>query len=981
MVMRPPMPAVNLSRRAKIAIAVAAILVVLLIVALSLVNVYTAWLWFGEVGFRGVYASILRARVLLFLGFGLAMAAILGANVALAYRLRPPFRPMSPEQQNLERYRIALEPRRRLAFIALILIAILSAGSSAQRNWKIWMLWFNGGSFHISDPQFGKDISFFAFDYPMYRLLLGFGYAAVIFSILLSAGVYYLYGALRLQTPGPKITISARRHLTVLVFLFIVLKAFSYWLDRYGLVFSGRGKVTGASYTDVNASLPAKTILFWLAIVIAVGVLASIWLSSPQLPAIGFGVLLVLSIVISGIYPALVQQITVKPNASVKEAKYISRNIKATRQAYAIQTNTDGGSVTYVDYAGKPAISTEQLTTGSAYSATRDNIRVLDPNVVSPTFTQLQQLRNVYGFSAKLDIDRYPTSAGTKDYVVGVRDLRPDGFDAQQSNWINQHSLYTHGYGFVAAAADQPVDRADQFAERNIPPAGFLDIAQPQIYYGELGVDYSIVGARGAAGEYNGGSLPNTTYTGTGGVKLSNILTRAAFAVKYGQLNFLLNSTVSSPGAKIIFDRDPRQRVLKVAPYLKVDSDPYPSVIDGHVVWILDGYTTMANFPYSEKEQLADLTDNSLSRSNRTAKQPDSTVNYIRNSVKATVDAYNGTVHLYQWDDTDPLLKAWMKAFPNTVEPKSAIPPGVLEHIRYPQDLFEVQRELLARYHVTDPVQFYNASDQWTVPSDPYASGNQPPYYLLAGDPTNPSKTQYQLTTPMRVNSKDNLAAYISVDSENGPNYGKMTVLKVPTGSQTFGPAQVANQFKSDTVINQQVNLFDQGGSTVIYGNLLTLPVANGFLYVTPLYVQGQGASSQPLLRRVIVSYGDKIGYDETLDGALKNLTQPIVGQGINDTTTPGSTGPPRAPTNAPTTPSSPPTSAPSTGPTLPPSTGNPQIDTVLRQLDAAYVRLSNAYKSGNPAEIGAAQVEFKRLADLYRKVRASITPTPTKTR
>ncbi|MEP6851495.1 MAG: UPF0182 family protein [bacterium] len=976
--MRPPMPAVNLSRRARIAVAVVAILIVLLILALSLVNVYTSWLWFGELGFRGVYSSILRTRILLFLGLGLLMAAILGANVALAYRLRPPFRPMSPEQQNLERYRIALEPRRRLAFIALLVIALLSAGSSAQRNWKLWMLWFNGGSFGIKDPQFGKDISFFAFDYPMYRLLLGFGYAAVIFSILLSAAVYYLYGALRLQTPGPKITISARRHLTVLVFIFIVLKAISYWLDRYGLVFSGRGKVTGASYTDVNASLPAKTILFWLAIVIAIGVLASIWLSSPQLPAIGFGVLVILSIVISGIYPALVQQISVKPNASVKERPYISRNIAATRRAYGIVTNTDGGTVAYKDYAGKPSITTEQLTTGTAFSATRDNIRVLDPNVVSPTFTQLQQLRNVYGFSTKLDIDRYKTAADTKDYVVGVRDLRPSNFDAQQSNWINQHSLYTHGYGFVAAAADEPVDRADQFAQRNIPPTGFLDISRPEIYYGELGVDYSIVGAKGTPSEYNGGSLPNTTYAGKGGVKLGNVFTRAAFAVKYGQANFLLNKTVSAPGARIIFDRDPRQRVLKVAPYLKVDGDPYPSVIDGHIVWILDGYTTMANFPYSEKEQLADITDDSLSRSNRTAKQPDSTFNYIRNSVKATVDAYDGTVHLYQWDDQDPLLKAWMKAFPNTVEPKSAIPAGVLEHVRYPQDLFEVQRELLARYHVTDPVQFYNASDQWTVPSDPYASGDQPPYYLLAGDPTDASRAQYQLTTPMRVNSKDNLAAYISVNSENGPNYGKMTVLRVPTGSQTFGPAQVANQFKSDTVINQQVNLFDQGGSTVIYGNLLTLPVGEGFLYVTPLYVQGQGASSQPLLRRVIVNYGDKIGYDETLGGALKNLTQPIVGEGINDTTNP-STGPapsvPSAPT--PSTSSSPtggaPTSAPGPG-----STGSPQIDTVLRQLDAAAARLSAAYKAGDPQEIGAAQAELKRLSEQYLKLRA---PSATKTR
>ena len=976
MVMRPPIPSIRLSRRAKIAIGVVGVLVVLLILAASLVNVYVNWLWFGELGFRSVYSKILVTRIVLFFCFGLLMALIIGVNVALAYRLRPPFRPMSAEQQNLERYRIALEPRKTLAFVALLVVMGVAAGASQQGNWTTWQLWFNGGSFGVKDPQFNKDLSFFAWDYPLYRLVLGFLYVAIILAILFSAGMYYLYGALRLQTPGPKVTISARRHLTVLVALFIVLKALSYWLDRYGLVFSGRGKVTGASYADINATLPAKTILFWIAVIIAIGVLASIWLTSPLIPGVAFAVLIVLSIVISGIYPALVQQISVKPNASVKEKPYISRNIEATRNAYGIQTDTSGGTVKYDQYTGKPTIDSAQLTS-STYGSTIDNIRVLDPNVVSPTVTQLQQLRNVYGFSDKLDIDRYTINGTTSDYVVGARDLKPANFDAQQSNWINKHSYYTHGYGFVAASADQPVNNNTEFAEGNIPAKGVLNIARPEVYYGEMGVDYSIVGSQVSKQEYNGADQKNS-YDGKGGVKLNSVFRRAAFAVKYGQFNFLLNNTVSSKGAKIIFNRDPRERVLKVAPYLKVDSDPYPSVIGGRIVWILDGYTTMSNYPYSEKEKLGDLTENSLTQSGRTDKQANANFNYIRNSVKATVDAYDGTVHLYQWDDQDPLLKAWMRVFPDTVEKKSAIPQGVLDHIRYPQDLFEVQRALLARYHVTDPVQFYNASDQWTVPSDPYAtSGDQPPYYLLAGDPSDPSKTQYQLTSPMRVNSKDNLAAYISVDAENGPNYGHMTVLKLPTGSQTFGPRQVANQFQSETKISQEVNIFDLNGSKVVYGNLLSLPIANGFLYVEPLYVQGSGTSSQPLLRRVIVYYGNKIGYDEDLAGALKNLTQPIVGQGINDT----ATGTPT------TTPTQTQTSAPATtGRTIPApaQSGSTSVDVVLRQIDAAATRLSNAYKSGDPAEIGQAQADLKRLSEAYLRLRtspASATPTPTKTR
>lgn len=986
MVMRQPMPAIELSRRGRIALGVVGGLIVVLIVALSLVNVYTNWLWFGSVGFRGVYSTILRTRIILFVIFGLIMAAVLVGNVLLAYRLRPPFRPMSTEQQNLERYRVAVEPRRRLALIALAVVAVLSAGSSAQGNWQAWALWLDGGKFGVPDLQFGRDISFFAFDYPVYRLVIGFLFTATIFSLLLSAGVYYLYGALRLQTPGPKITISARRHLTVLVFVFMLLKAVSYWLDRYGLVFSDNGKVTGASYTDVNASLPARTFLFYIAVIIAIGVLASIWLSSPILPAIAFAVMLIISIVVGGIYPTLIQQIEVKPNAAQKEAKYISRNIQATRAAYGIQTDKSGGTVHYQSYPGTPTIDASQLSEAK-YANTIDNIRLLDPDVVSPTFTQVQRLKNQYNFNTRLDIDRYTIGKTTKDYIVGVRELDASSLTGNQTNWINEHSYYTHGYGFVAAPADsEKVNAAGDFTARDIPQSGDLKITEPRVYFGELGVNYSIVGGQNGHAEYDGVDQ-TSSYTGTGGVSLKSVVTRAAYAAKYGQLNFLLNDTAKAKGARIIYDRDPRQRVLKVAPFLKVDNDPYPAVVDRRIVWILDGYTTMARYPYSEKEQLGNLTANSDTAAGQTANQADTTFNYIRNSVKATVDAYDGTVHLYQWDTSDPLLKAWMKIFPNTIEPKSAIPTEVLAHIRYPQNLFEVQRQLLARYHVTDPVQFYNVQNQWTVPSNPYAEGDQPPYYVLAASPTNPAQAEYQLTSPMRVNSSDNLAAYMSVNSQAGPDYGKITVLTVPGGSPTLGPRQVVNQFKSTPVITQQVTLFDQGDSSVDYGNLLSLPIAGGFLYVEPLYVKSSGAS-QPILERVIVYYsnpvggtGTRIGYGDTLAHALTNLTQPNIGlgisQGISGTST---TTPPTTPSS--TTPSTPATSAPTSPapPTAVPG-GNLTVAQVLAQLDAASKRLDAAYKTGDPLKIAQAQADLKKYADLYLKARGGAAPTPTKTR
>jgi hypothetical protein len=537
-------------------------------------------------------------------------------------------------------------------------VLFVGAGTAGQNDWKSWQLWWFGQSFGVRDPQFGRDISFFAWDYPAYRLVLGFAFDAVLLSLLFSLAVHYLFGALRIATPGPKLTVSARRQVTVLIFVFTILKACAYWLDRYGLVFSARGIVTGASFTDVHATLPAKTILFWIAVLIAIAVLASLWFRSTRLAGISFGVLLALSIAISGIYPAVVQQFTVKPNASDREAPYIARNIAATRRAYGVASSTAVGPVTYTDYATGPVRDPAQLATDTA---TVPNIRILDPNVVSPTFTTQQQLKNVYGFASQLDIDRYLVNGQTSTYIVGVRELKAANLSGSQANWINQHTVYTHGYGFVAAKANQSVNTKADFAEGGIPPTGFLQIDKPQVYYGQLMVDYSVVGATGT--RENDGSDHKTSYAGAGGISLGSVAHRLAFAVRYRELNFLLNDAVAAKGAKIIFNRDPRQRVLSVAPFLQVDRNPYPAVVDGRIVWILDGYTTLANYPYSEKESLASVTTDSVSGSNQ-ASQPNSDINYIRNSVKATVDAYDGTVKLYAWDESDPVLRTWRKVFP-----------------------------------------------------------------------------------------------------------------------------------------------------------------------------------------------------------------------------------------------------------------------------------------------------------------------------
>src|SRR3954468_11162331 len=685
-----PIPSMILSRRAKIALAVVAIVIVLLILLFKLSGVYVNYLWFGELHQRQVYSTMLWTKVSLFFIFGVLMAVIIGGNLVISYLLRPPFRPMSPEQQNLQNYVLMVEPRRKLILGGVMAIALLAAGMSAQGDWATWQLWLNGGSFGQPDPQFNLDIGWYAFDYPVYRTELSFGFTAVIFSLILSLGIHYLTGAIRLHTPGPKMTLAARRHITILVFVFMLLKAAAYWLDRYGFVFSSRSKFTGASYTDVHSALPAKTILFWIAIVLAIGVLASLWLRSALLPGIGFVVLLVLSILISGVYPAIVQQVSVKPNASDKERPYIERNIVATRQAYGIVTQpkpSADGQVDYVDYKVSGNPSPTEVTTANT---TVDNIRITDPNVVSPTVTNKQKIRQVYGFPQKLSVDRYTIDGVEHDYIVGAREALLGNLQDSQRNWINEHTVYTHGYGFVAAEADQDITQQGAvYAAGDIPPSpatGPLTPKTPQVYYGRLMNDYSIVGAKGKPREFDGTGDTRVTYTGKGGVKLGNLFTRLAFAVKYKETNFLLNDAVSASGAKIVFVRDPKQRVEKVAPFLTVDGNPYPFVDSksGHIMWMVDGYTTMANYPYSERRSLSELTHTSLRQN-----QKDTQINYIRNSVKATVDAYDGTVKLYAWDESDPVLKAWRSVFPGLVQSASTMPPEIRAHVRYPQDLFD----------------------------------------------------------------------------------------------------------------------------------------------------------------------------------------------------------------------------------------------------------------------------------------------------
>jgi uncharacterized protein len=843
------------------------VLAVLVVLFLVFTAMWTDLLWYRSVGFSSVYTTQLWTKVLLFIGAGIVMALVVGANMVTAYRLRPAYRPLSVEQQGLERYRLVIDPHRRLIGGALLVLLALLTGSSAAAQWRVWLAFTNRTPFGVKDPQFHKDISFFVFTYPFLRLILGYIFAIVILSILVSVVVHYLYGGLRLQGPGDKASPPARAHLSVLVGVFVLLKAVGYWFDRWGLAQSERGVVTGPSYTDVNAVLPAKTILAVIALICAALFLVNIVRRGMTLPGVGLALLVLSAILVGGVYPLLIQQFQVRPNEVDKETPYIGRNIAATRSAY----NVAGAKVS--EYSASTQLSPEQVKDDTT---TLPNVRLLDPAVVSATYQQLQQIRGYYKFADPLDIDRYPSDGGLRDSIVAVREV--DGPPEGDANWINSHLVYTHGFGFVAAPGNQVDSQgAPTFSEGFIPPTGGLNITQPRIYFGERSTYYSIVGGSKAReldypDDKSASGQANNVYAGKGGVSIGSFFNQLLYSLKFKEKNLLLSGAINAK-SKILYDRTPRERVEKAAPWLTVDGNPYPAVVGGKVVWIVDGYTTSDGYPYSEQTSLADATRDTNTLHPSVTAQSSDRINYIRNSVKATVDAYDGTVTLYGWDETDPVLKTWEKVFPGTVKPKSAISPELLAHLRYPEDLFKVQRRILSRYHVTNPQAFYGAQDFWQIPDDPTKEGfTEPPYYLSVKLPEQTS-AGFSLTSTFVPKGRPNLAAYMAVDSvPTSPTYGQIRILQVPRGQVIAGPGQVQNTFQNNPTASQQLTLLAGKGSSVRFGNLLTLPLGGGFLYVEPVYVQASNGETYPLLKRALVSFGDTIGFAPTFQEALDQV-------------------------------------------------------------------------------------------------------------
>ena len=851
------------------------VIVVLGAIIASSSGFYIDWLWFKSVGFTTVWSTVLTTKIILFVVVGVVTSLFITANIYIAYRKRPLYVPLSVEADNLERYRAQLDPIRKWVFLGIAAVLIYFGGSSGAVFWSTWLQFRNSTPFGVTDPQFGLDISFFAFKLPMYQALIGWGISLTVIATLAAVGVHYLYGGIRPQAQSDRTTTAARVQISVLLGFFVLLKAVAYWYDRYALALKENRLITGMTFSDVNALLPAKAILSAIAVVCALLFFANIFRRSWLLPTAGTALLVISSVLIAGVYPAAIQQFQVKPSESSKEAPFIQRNIDATRVAYGI----DNAEVQNYDAT---------LTTNAGQleddAATIANIRLMDPNVLAATFRQLQQLKPYYSFPESLDVDRYKINGVSRDTIVAVRELSIEGNPSR--NWINDHLVYTHGFGFVAAFGNsRDADGKPTFAVGDLPSTKGLGEFQPRIYFGENTPDYSIIGGVKTDSpvefDYPDDSSPNGqrnyTYTGEGGVPVGSLFNKLLFAIKYQEQRILLSSLINKD-SKIIFDRNPRDRVAKVAPWLTLDGDPYPAIVDGRIQWIIDGYTTSASYPYSQTTSLGTATSDALTaNSAAVTAQANRNVNYIRNSVKATVDAYDGTVTLYQWDEKDPVLATWMKAFPGTVTPKAKMSKELLEHVRYPSDLFRVQRDVLSSYHVQTAGAFYGGQDFWRVPRDPSTFGGnanaQPPYYMTLQMPG--SKTAaFSLTTPfVPRGGRENLSAFAVANSDAGPDYGKITVLQLPRSTNVAGPSQVASNFEAKPEVANSLSLLRQGGADVVLGSLLTLPVGNGLLYVQPVYVRAtSNAAAYPLLQKVLVSFGDQIGFDDTLKGALDQV-------------------------------------------------------------------------------------------------------------
>ena len=827
--------------------------------------------------------------------------AVLRIMIGLAHRHRVSSK-RGEAAANLRQYQDAIEPFKKLAFWLVALVLGIPAGLRLAEGWQTVLTWLNATPFGKRDPIFGWDISFFVFTLPFLELVVSFLLHLVVLSLVVSIVASYLYGGLQV-VPRPHATVPVRRHLGILAAIASVIIGVQYWIGRYSLLTQSGDNIDGAMYADVNATLPAHSILAAISIAVAALFLVAAFRGTWRLPTIGVVVTVVAALVIGGAYPALIEQFRVRPNARSLNAPYIQHNIDATLEAYGLDD---------LDYQTYDATTTAQPGQLREDSESTSQIRLLDPQVIRKTVQQLQQSRPYYSFDSGFFVDRYTINGERRDTVISMRELNLAGLSQEQQNWVNRHTVYTHGFGVVAAYGNSITsDGLPSYWEQSIPSKGEIGEYEPRVYFSQSAPDYSIVGGpEGTPGQeldYPDDNAPggqvSTTFKGNGGPSVGNVWNKLLYSIKFGSTDIFFSSQTNQE-SQILYDRDPLLRVAKVAPYLTLEQKAYPAVVDTdgdpstpkRLVWVVDAYTTTDSYPYAQHQSLSSSTVDSRSQSVGQYIQENS-INYMRNSVKAIVDAYDGSVRLFQWDEKDPILSTWMKIYPGSVEPKQNISADLMGHLRYPEDMFKVQRDLLTSYHVRDASDFYTGGDRWRLAEETSTAATangastatmsssqqqavrvQPPYYLTMQMPGQQS-AEFSLTSvfvPGGESKREAMAGFLAVDSETGSEagkvregYGKLRLIALPSSTTVPGPGQIQNAYDTNQTIASQLNVLNLSDSTVIRGNLLTLPVGGGLLYVQPVYIQGSGGANYPVLRFVLTAFGNRVGFAPTLAESL----------------------------------------------------------------------------------------------------------------
>ncbi len=942
---------------------IAAAVFVVMISLRGIAGFYTDFLWFDELDITSVWKGVLGAKVVLGAIFTAVFFAIMWANLAIADLIAPTFRPMGPEEQLVERYHEVIGSRGGLVRVALAAVFALIAGPGVAGQWNSWVLFRNHVPFGATDAQFGRDIGFYVFQLPFLKFVVDWLFASFVIVLIVTAVAHYLNGGIRFQTPLQKVTPQVKAHLSVLLAVLALLKAVQYFLERYELVYATRGVVQGAGYTDVKAQLPALNLLVVISLFAVALFLVNILRRGWVLPVIAVGLWALVSVAVGAAYPAFVQKFRVQPTESTKEQPYIQRNIAATRAAFNLKdTKLNDFPASFDPNAADLAQNAQTIR----------NVRLWDPSALEETYKRLQEIRNFYQIN-DVDVDRYMIDGQPTQVLVSARELNINGIPSP--SWVNQHLVYTHGYGAVVTPSSAVApDGNPDFTLKDLPPEGVPRVEQPAIYYGQGVGGYAIVDTEQREIDYTeaDGTNHTTVYQGGGGVRMDSFVRRAALALRFGDLNPFISSFVTSD-SRAIYVRNIDERVRKAAPFLRFDADPYPAVVGGKLLWIYDAYTTTSRFPYSQRADTSRLLPQSELNAN---------FNYVRNSIKVVIDAYSGKMTYYIVDESDPIAQAYRKAFPKLFTDGAAIEPELRAHFRYPEDMFKVQTNMFGLYHITNPGDFYNRTDAWDIaqqpgvvasaaPIGPAAGANQPirakearmdPYYLLMKLP-NSEREDFLILQPFvpfsRDDSRKDLTAFMVAKSDPA-EYGTLEAFVMPRTRPIDGPALINSRINQDPVISQQITLLSTAGSDVKLGNLLVIPVNQTLLYVQPLYVAAEG-TPLPQLKRVIAVFGDQVVMENSLEEALTRIfggsPETLEQQGASQQVGP--------------------TPSPPSGSQAPAQGGiDPDVVELLRQANAKFETANQALGRG---DLAAYQRDINDARELIRRAsESSGLPTST---